>query len=101
MADKEKILQVVFSAIDEINQNACKEDPLEKSTDMVLFGSSGKIDSLAFMTFIISVEEKIEKVFNLPIILTSEGALSQEDNPFETVGELVDYIDVCLRKRGR
>lgn len=93
---KEKILNAVYNAIDEIN--AGLPDELSKSEDTVLFGTGGKLDSLALVTFIVSVESNIEEAFDRQITLANETALSSEKSPFASVSALANYIEQLLNE---
>ena len=96
MIKNEKIIQVIFSAIDEVNQQLPKEQQLEKSIDTVLFSSSGKLDSLGLVNLIVATEQRIEEEFDVTITLADERAMSQENSPFRTIGTLADYISFLL-----
>lgn len=96
MVEKEKIMEVLFSAIDEFNEEQPTERQLDKSRDTVLFGRLGKIDSLALVSLIVAIEEKIGEQFQTPITLADERAMSQKTSPFRNVGTLADYIALIL-----
>ena len=92
MAEKEKVIQVIFSAIDEVNQDYSEEEQLEKSVDTALVGESGTLDSLGVVTLITAVEQGIEDEFDAVITLADEDALSGKSSPFATINSLADYI---------
>ena len=94
-----KVLDAVFYAIEEINQQLPKEQQLDKSTDVVIFGISGRLDSLGLVTLIVAIEQRIEEEFGVTITLTDEGAISQRDSPFRTIGALADYISLLLKEK--
>ena len=43
---KQRIINLIFNTIDEINSQLSKEHQLRKSTKTVLFGKNGNLDSL-------------------------------------------------------
>ena len=94
MMENGKIIQVIFSAIDEINQQLPKEQRLEKSIDAVLFGRSGKLDSLGLVNLIVATEQKIEEQFGVTMNLADERTMALENSPFETVRTLADHISL-------
>ena len=96
MTDKQKITQAVFNAIDEVNSTLTKDQQLEKSEDEVLYGHSGKLDSLGFVNLIVTVEEEITNTFDMACTLADEKAFSQKNSPFRTVATLVNYIESNL-----
>lgn len=93
---KKRIIQVIYSAIDEINESKAIDELVEKSTDTVLFGATGKLDSLGLVNLIVTTEEKIEDEFDTSITLADERAMSESNSPFKTVESLVNYIEVLL-----
>ena len=96
-----EIIQVIFDAIDQLNEQYPEDQRLTKSVDTVLFGKSGKLDSLGLVNFIVTVEEIMEENFDLFISLAEEKAMSQKNSPFRTVGTLKEYIAGILEDRGQ
>jgi len=96
MARKEKVIQTIFSAVDELNKQLPKEKQLEKSVDTVLFGSSSELDSLGLVDLILATEQRIEEEFESIITLASEKAMSQKKSPFRTIDTFAEYICFLL-----
>jgi hypothetical protein len=46
MTERNKILEGIYAAIDEINEQLPEDQNIEKSLEMVLLGSSGKLGSI-------------------------------------------------------
>ena len=97
MITKEKITEVVFSVIDEINGQLPQERQLEKSIDATLIGASGSLDSLGFVFLIVASEKKIEEIFGTKVTLVDDDMFRSE-SPFQTVGKFIDYIFGVLNK---
>ncbi len=93
-----KVTRVLFSALDEINEQLPKDRRLGKSLETVLFGKSGKLDSLGLVHLIVAVEQKISEEFEVAITLADEKAVSQKNSPFRTIGTLASYISLLLEK---
>jgi acyl carrier protein len=98
MAEKEKIQQLVLEVIDENNAQVPEDEQLEKSIDSVLYGESGKLNSLGLVNFIVAIEQKISEQLDTTITLADEKAMSQRNSPFRSVGTLVDYIRQLLKE---
>jgi acyl carrier protein len=96
MTRKERVTQEVFRAIDEVNANLPEGRQLEKSTDTVLFGERGELDSLGLVSLIVATELQVEEAFGVSITIADEKAMSQERSPFKTIASLVDYVDSLL-----
>ena len=96
MSNKERILQTIYNAVDEINEQFPKGKHLNKSPDTVLFGRSGQLDSLGLVSFIVAVEQNIQNDFGTDVTLADERALSQQNSPFKSIATLSEYVSVLL-----
>ena len=95
---KQRIINLIFNTIDEINSQLSKEQQLRKSTKTVLFGKNGNLDSLGLVNFLVITEQNIEDEFDVSIALADERAMSQKNSPFRTIGSLADHIDRILKE---
>jgi acyl carrier protein len=91
---KEKITEVIYQCVDEINEGLKKK--IEKKPESILFGKEGNLDSLGLVNLIVSIEEKINDTFGKTITLADERAMSQKHSPFKTIGTLSEYIGKLL-----
>jgi D-alanine--poly(phosphoribitol) ligase subunit 2 len=98
MEQKQKIINLVFSVIDEINKELSKDEHIIKSLDSVIYGSNGQLDSLGLVNFVVAVEQKIEDVFEKSINLADDKAMSEKNSPFQTIETFVNYIYDVLEK---
>ena len=98
MEQKQKITNLVFSVIDEINKELSKDEHIIKSLDSVIYGSNGQLDSLGLVNFVVAVEQKIEDVFEKSINLADDKAMSERNSPFQTIETFVNYIYDVLEK---
>ncbi|MBI3667465.1 MAG: hypothetical protein HY236_14770, partial [Acidobacteria bacterium] len=87
----ELITKAIYDAIGEVNGMLEPEQALEKSPDTILFGESGKLDSLAIVNLMIAVEEKIERIFSRTVSLMD--AVIAAENARWTVAALANYIE--------
>ena len=94
----ERIERAVFRAIDEINQARAREQRLEKSSDTVLMGESGRLDSLGLVNLVVAVEEQVAEEFGVTINIADTRARLQTANPYQTVSSLVEYIASILAR---
>ena len=95
----DRIKLVIMNSIEEINRQLKNDHELEKSTNTVLYGEDGKLDSLGLINLVVAVEQNIEDEFDVTITLADERAMSQETSPFKTVGTLTDYIEMLLGEK--
>lgn len=99
MIDSNKIMDILFSAIDELNEIRSTGHAIEKSPATVLFGEKGTLDSIGLVSFIVSVEQKIAQETGVNVTLADERAMSQKNSPFRTVSALADYISILLAEK--
>jgi len=89
---KEKITQTIFDAIEEFNDLLAEEKHLEKLPETLLNSEKGNLDSLGLINFILEVENQVQKELGLTIDLVK--TLESPDNPMESIGQLIHYIEV-------
>lgn len=93
----EKIEKVVIDTLIEMNEeleNSNFENPNSKTK---LYGQEG-MDSLALVSFITDLEERVSEEFEIDIVLADEKAMSQKTSPFRSVETLTNYIQSLLEE---
>jgi acyl carrier protein len=98
MIDNEKILDSIYSAIEEINLQVRDELRLEKSPETTLFGQRGKLDSFGLVTLVVAIEQNIQKTFGRVITIADERAFSEKNSPFRTVSSLAEHISILIKE---
>jgi len=96
---KNEIKKILFKVVEEINENLDEDQQFELSTETVLLGKDGNIDSITLVNLIVAIEQSIEDELDVEIILIDERALSQKENSFSTIGTLIDYIAQVIREK--
>lgn len=96
MADRERVQEAVYRAVDELNKQLPKGISVSKSPDAVLYGKTGKLESIDVVTLIMEVEDQVKAEFGTSITIADDRAMSQENSPFLTVGTLTDYVAELL-----
>ena len=96
LAMHEKITQMLYSVIDELNQLRPAEEHLEKDLETPLAGDFGKLDSAGLINLIVVTEQKTGEELGMPILLTDDRTMSQANQVFRTIGTLADYIHQLL-----
>lgn len=96
MVRRERILALVSAAVDELNLQRGSGEQLSKGTNAALFGQDGPLDSLGFVNLIADLEGRLEAEFGAWINLADEALLEREASPFQSAGQLADYIDGVL-----
>ena len=96
---KERVIQLLFEAIDEINQQLPAEDRLPHSETAIISGAGCSLDSLAFLGLIVSVEGRVNAALRTSVGTTAALANS-DDPPPRTVGDLARLILSRLEENG-
>lgn len=95
----EKITQMLFNVLDELNQLRPREEHLAKELGTPLAGDFGRLDSSALINLIVLTEEKSAQELGRPILLTDDRTMSQINKVFRTVGSLADHIHLLLNEK--
>jgi len=93
-----KIETIIVDSLIELNdelENSQLESPTKETK---LYGGNGVLDSLALVSFITDLEERISDEFNEDIVLADEKAMSQRTSPFRNVAALTIYIQKLLEE---
>jgi len=98
MDHSERILKLIFDAIDEANQQLPAGLQIEKSLQAALYDRTGKLDSLALVNLIVATEQRIEEEFGVAVTLADARAVSQERSPFRTVQAFARFIAERLKE---
>jgi acyl carrier protein len=93
---KEELIGIIYESLDEVNEQLPNDQRIQKSPDTILVGRTGGLDSLGFVNFVASVEEKCAQKYGVTLSLTETS--SQEDDPFEDVGKFADSLFQRLNK---
>lgn len=92
MNTRTAVLDVVYQALNSLNDELADGDKVKVDESLKLFGPDATLDSLALVSVIVDVESAISDKFHLPISLTDDRAVSREISPFADVQSLVAYI---------
>ena len=91
MATYQQIVDLIYLAIDELNETS-DNDPIIKSATTAHYGASSSLDSVDLVNLLLSVEELLEDELGVEIVIANEKALSQKNSPFKTVETLAQYL---------
>lgn len=76
------------------------ELPGDFSADTPLFGKDGLLDSLALVSLVVAVEQRIEDETGVGVALADERAMSQSSSPFRSVNALATYAKSLIDDAG-
>ena len=93
---QEKIEKIIIETLKELNEELENEAFLNPNSKTKLYGANGAMDSLALVSFIADLEDKISDEFEKDIILADEKAMSAKTSPFRNIESLSSYIKELL-----
>ncbi len=96
---KDKIIELIYGTIDEINEHRGPEEQISKTEDIKLLGQNSVLDSLGLVNLIVNLEENINNKFNVSISIVDEKAMSLKHSPFRNVEALADYLVDLLNEQ--
>ena len=97
---KAKVLDCIYAAVDEVNEDREDLPPLTKEPGTPIHGAESGLDSLGLINFVVALEEELENRFGMTIVLSDDQALLAEPSPFRTIGSLSEYIELRIEKSG-
>lgn len=99
MVERLRILDLVLSAVQALNEERPADERFELSEHTLLFGDGAELDSLSLVSVIVDIETAVTDQLGEPITLTDNRAMSRVVSPFTHVGALVDYIFELLSEK--
>ncbi len=88
---------VVFRAIDRVNELLPDSSALAKRADEPLAGVGSKLDSMGIVNLIVAVEEEVIRQCSVQISLADVRG-NEANDPLETVGSLIHYLQRALAR---
>jgi acyl carrier protein len=100
MNEPNQIEQIVFNAIDRVNEVLLDENAAPKKADTILLGQGAVLDSMGFINFVVALEDELAVKTGLNINL-AEKLNAQADNALKpaTVGEFIAFLIVLVKTK--
>ena len=99
VADNEKILKVIYRAVDSVNKELGLEVKIVKDPQTRLLQEESGLDSLGVVTLIMAIERELKRTLKVSMTLVNEEMLSKKrTSPFFSIQTLADYILKQLKK---
>jgi acyl carrier protein len=97
---QEKVIQIVFGALENLNMERASDNKVPVAGDTLLLAEGGMVDSLELVSLVVDVETAIAERFGCEVSLTDDEAMSREESPFLSVAALCEYVCEVLQKNG-
>jgi acyl carrier protein len=95
----ELIEKVVIDNVNALIETFPENQKFDVNKDTVLFGQDSKIDSLSLVSVIVDLETVLSVDYNLDISLTDDRAMTREKSPFDSVKNMIEYIDELVKEQ--
>jgi len=86
------ILEAIYSAVDEINNQLPTAQQLAKQEDTIILGEGGTLDSLGTIQLLVAIEEHIATSVGGNIDLMDGNLLSLQDGSLQSIDSLTHFI---------
>jgi hypothetical protein len=101
MNNKELIQKIIFEAIDEFNDTQDSEFQISKDINEILFSrpgytKTGKLDSMALVYFIVTVEEHLQLHFGKSFNLETNLLFENKETLLNSIQNLISYIEKII-----
>ena len=97
---RDKILPLILDAVRDMAEETDRLELAQATPDTVLYGKSGILDSVALVSLVVDVEDRVEDTFGLRVSLADERAMSLKVSPFSQAKRLAVYIETLLKEQG-
>ena len=95
-----QVRDVVFEALDTLNEHRAPTERLPKALDTPLAGDGGSLDSLAFVSLIVGLEQRLEEKLGKTVNFFQDEHLDPTAGPFRSVQTLIDHLEALLSRSG-
>lgn len=89
---EDRILELIYEAVDEVNEHLIPAARLPKSRDAIILGDGGALDSLAVVNLLAAIEDKLAVSGNPPVSLLSLIADEESAVKLRTVNSVLTTI---------
>ncbi len=88
-----KSLEILYAAIDELNEQLDESERVEKALSSPILGSEGGLDSLSVVNLVVAIEQEIQDQTGKSVVLVDEQAMEADAHPFRNVEALAAHIE--------
>lgn len=87
----DRLLQIVFEVLDEINETRPASERIARDPHAPL-AASGQLDSLAMISILVGLDERLQREFNVGVDVVALMALPVSDSPMLSVDSLMAHL---------
>ena len=93
---REKIEGMIIEILQDLNDDIESEALENPTKETKIFGEGGALDSLALVSLITEIEERVHDEFDKSIVLADEKTMSKRQSPFATVESLSEFVEFVM-----
>lgn len=93
---REKIEEMIIEILQDLNDDIESEELENPTKETKIFGEGGALDSLALVSLITEIEERVHDEFDKSIVLADEKTMSKRQSPFATVESLSEFVEFVM-----
>lgn len=94
---KEKVISLICAALRDLGEELKLASLAQPTPDTRLFGPKSVLDSMALVSLIADLEDRLAREFGRNLVLADERAMSQVRSPFRSVDSLAGHIEKLLQ----
>ena len=90
MTERSQIIDAIYVAVENTNEALPDDAKIEARESTVIHGNDSTVDSLGFVSLMVSIEQEVESVIGSCPSLVE--LLSDSSSDVSTLGEIADFI---------
>jgi len=92
MNNSQDISEIIFACIDNLNKQLPANGKLAKTSETILLGEGGVLDSLGLITLCVSMEEAISGQTGVNYALLDELMSERGQRSLQSIGSMMEWI---------
>ena len=92
MLQIEDALEIIYEALEGLNEELGPESKVALDPSTVLFGTKSMVDSLSLVSLIVDIESALSLRLGHDVFLTDDRAMDRDVLPFTSVQTLAEYM---------
>lgn len=94
----DKVVEVVYSALREINEQRSGNEQLALELSTSLLGEASGLDSLTMINLFAAIEDGVEDAFGVYVSVSSEETAGEAGQEWVDVGSLAAFLEARLKE---
>lgn len=96
MSTNQEVAQLIYIALKELGAELNKPELVSPTPDLRLLGSNSPLDSMALVSLIADLENRVAESFGVDVVIADERAMSAIRSPFRSIEALTEHITALV-----